>query len=313
MTRQRQQKKDIDGVFLLNKPLGLSSNAALQAVKRAYGARKAGHTGSLDPLATGMLPICFGEATKFSQYLLDADKCYRVTACLGTQTTTGDAEGSALSQIDNVNIARAQLEQAIAKFIGPIQQIPPMYSALKHQGQPLYKLARQGITVERKSRQVTIAKIDLLATDGQTFDCEVECSKGTYIRTLIEDIGLALGVGAYVSSLHRVYTKPYQEQSMLTLEQLQSYAEEQPQQLMTHLLPLDSMLGSLDALCLDQAMTLKIRNGQGIAQSSDYRQGLIRLLDHRQCFIGLGEVLSDGSIVPKRLVRQTQDHEHIDL
>lgn len=305
MTSQRQQKKDINGVLLLDKPLGLSSNAALQAVKKAYAARKAGHTGSLDPLATGMLPICFGEATKFSQYLLDANKRYRVSACLGTQTTTGDAEGSILSRVDNVNISRQQLEEVIAKFIGPICQVPPMYSALKHKGQPLYKLARQGINVERPSRQVTIIDIELLASEGLHFECVVDCSKGTYIRTLIEDIGQALGVGAHVSALHRVHTEPYNDYSMHSLEEIQSIAKDQPEELLTRLLPLDSMLGSMVEISLDEAMTAKIRHGQGIQRNGE-PQGLVRLLDYCQRFIGLGEVLADGSIVPKRLLRQTQ-------
>src|SRR5690606_17073531 len=203
----------------------ITSNGALQTVKRLFAAAKAGHTNSLDPLATGMLPICFGEATKFSQFLLDADKSYRVTARLGVTTETGDADGEVV-ETRPVTATPAEIEAALMRFLGPIEQIPSMYSAIKHEGQPLYKLARQGITVERKPRQVTIRRLALLSVDGDDVSFEVDCTKGTYVRSLVEDLGAALGCGGHVTVLHRLSAGPYPASEMLTLDELGALKDE---------------------------------------------------------------------------------------
>ena len=213
-------KRDVNGILLLDKPKGLSSNAALQQVKRLYCARKAGHTGSLDPLASGMLPICFGKATKMSQQWLNADKIYHVRAQLGIQTTTGDAEGSIVAEKAVPDLTPKIIEQTLNRFRGEIQQVPPMYSALKHQGQPLYKLARRGITIERLPRAVIIHHLSLLSYENHQLELQVHCSKGTYIRTLIEDIGEALHCGAHVVELRRLSVGNFSAEQMISLEQL---------------------------------------------------------------------------------------------
>src|SRR3990167_10000985 len=213
----RMPRFDINGILLLDKPLGLSSNSALQKVKNLFQAKKAGHTGSLDPLATGLLPICFGEATKFSQYWLDSDKTYRVRAKLGVRTTTSDAEGDIVFQSEVPHFTLADIEKQMAIFRGDIQQVPSMYSALKHEGQPLYKLARRGIEIERPARPITIYRFDLLRYANEALEMEVHCSKGTYIRTLIDDLGQALGVGAHVIALHRIQVGLFTASRMVAL------------------------------------------------------------------------------------------------
>ena len=224
--RVRTPRRAVHGVLLLDKPLGLSSNDALQKVKRLYRAEKAGHTGTLDPLASGLLPLCFGAATKFSQISLDADKRYTATLQLGVTTSTADAEGAVLLTRD-VNVTREQMEQACARFTGPIHQVPPMHSALKRDGKPLYEYARAGIEVEREARQVTIYRIDILGGHDDVWTLDVRCSKGTYIRTLAEDIGEALGCGAHLSGLRRTGSGPLTLDAALTLEQLVLMTEKQ--------------------------------------------------------------------------------------
>src|SRR5579862_9142002 len=214
-------KRQIHGILLLDKPLGMTSNAALQKVKRLFNAKKAGHTGSLDPLATGMLPICFGEATKFSQFLLESDKCYQVEAKLGVKTRTGDAEGEVIAVKPVMDLTCERLEAVLSQFVGQIQQIPPMYSALKIQGKPLYELARQGIEIPREARSVQIYRLQLIDFQAETLKFEVQCSKGTYVRTLVEDIGELLGCGAHVSALRRTVVLPYNEIKMYTLDALE--------------------------------------------------------------------------------------------
>ena len=228
MARRRNRGRSVNGIFLLNKPLGLSSNQALQRVKNLFDANKAGHTGSLDPLATGVLPICLGEATKFSQFLLDSDKHYRSTFTLGVRTETGDCDGTVRQEQDASTVTEAQIEIAIEAFRGDILQIPSMYSALKHNGQPLYKLARQGIEVEREARPVTIFKYNILGFrpgPKAELDVEVHVSKGTYVRSLAEDLGNALGCGAHVSALHRNIAGPFTDADTMTLEELQKLRE----------------------------------------------------------------------------------------
>ncbi len=220
-------KKLIDGVLVLDKPLGITSNRALQQVKHLFQAAKAGHTGSLDPLATGVLPICFGKSTKIAQSLLDADKTYVVTAKLGVVTDTSDAEGQIISEHAVPEFSQQQILQAIAKFTGSIQQVPSMFSALKHKGQPLYKLARKGLVIERPPRNITVYQFLLLEQTHDTLTCEIKCSKGTYIRTLIDDLGKELGCGAHVSALRRTQAGPYSIDQAVPLEQLLALKEQQ--------------------------------------------------------------------------------------
>lgn len=223
----RVNKRDIHGILLLDKPKGISSNAALQIVKRLFKAKKAGHTGSLDPLATGLLPICFGKATKSSHILLEADKHYQTTARLGIKTDTGDAEGNMIAESPVPDLTIADLEKVLDRFRGPISQIPSMFSALKHQGQPLYKLARQGITIERQAREITIKNLTLLELKGNTLRLDIHATKGTYVRTLVEDIGEALGCGAHVIELRRLGSGPYTADQMLSVEILEHILEKE--------------------------------------------------------------------------------------
>ena len=221
MSRRRRQKgRNLNGILVLDKPQGLTSNGCLQEVKRLFEANKAGHTGSLDPLATGVLPVCFGEATKISQFLLNSDKRYRTKIKLGIRTDTGDSQGKLISQSDNSQISKKEVERALKQFEGDIEQIPPMYSALKHNGQPLYKLARQGKQIERKARPVSIYNIELLGLDGTELELDISCSKGTYIRTIADDLGEALGCGAHVFELRRLQAGVFVEQDSVSMEEL---------------------------------------------------------------------------------------------
>lgn len=295
-------KKNINGIFLLNKPLNMTSNHALQRVKRLFGAKKAGHTGSLDPLATGMLPICFGEATKFSQFLLESDKCYQVTAKLGEKTTTGDAEGEVILARSIPPISREQLDQVLSLFVGAQQQIPPMFSAVKFQGKPLYELARQGIEIERQSRTVTIYELELIAFTSDTLRLNVRCSKGTYIRTLVEDIGEKLGCGAHVIELHRSVVSPYQSASMMTLADLEA---EDANILEQYLLPMETSVASFPAIELSASAVFYIQTGQSIVVPGISASGWVRLIANDARFLGVGEILEDGRIAPRRLINQS--------
>lgn len=296
-------RKNINGFLLLNKPIGISSNQALTEVKKLFRAKKAGHTGSLDPLASGMLPICFGEATKFSQYLLEADKEYYVEVKLGVRTTTGDAEGSIVATKPVPENIAVNLEQALNNFRGEIEQIPSMYSALKFKGRPLYEYARQGIEIERASRKVLIKELQLISCEQDRLVMVVKCSKGTYIRTLIEDIGEFLGTGAYVSALCRTNVEPYTDKGMITLEQLQELAAD-PESLEQLLLPIDSALSNWPQLELSEALTYYIKQGQPIIVPKAPTNGLVRLISNRNSFIGVGEILLDGRVAPRRLVAE---------
>ncbi len=313
MAKQSSRFRDVDGIVLLDKPQGLSSNQALQRVRHLFKAAKAGHTGSLDPLATGVLPLCFGEATKFSQHLLDADKVYLTRAQLGIQTDTGDAEGQPVSERPVPELSEALLEDVLARFRGAIEQIPPMYSALKHQGRPLYKLAREGLEVARPARPVQIYALDLLAWGADFFELRVRCSKGTYIRTLVEDIGNVLGCGAHVTLLRREQSAGFSLEQSLTLEQLQTLAAacetavdgtSQWEALDRHLLPVDASLQNFATISLDCAQTHSILQGQMVRIPPGEPTGLIRLLDSAGRFIGLGEVMGD-QVKPHRLLRAT--------
>jgi tRNA pseudouridine55 synthase len=294
----RRPKKNISGVLLLDKPIGYSSNQALQKIKLLYQAAKAGHTGTLDPLATGLLPLCFGEATKFAHFLTDADKVYIATLKFGITTNTGDAEGEVLS-VKDVNFSKTQLEQGCSQFVGVISQIPPMYSALKHEGKAMYEYARAGVEIERAARIITIHNIEINAFDQDMATITVKCSKGTYIRTLAEDIGAQLGCGAHLIGLRRTATANYQISQAITLEQFEAMS---PAQRALLLLPADSAVQHLPAITLDADSTFYLQQGQAIWQSGAVPQGLIRLYNEQHEFLGLGEQQSDGKIAPKRLI-----------
>lgn len=299
-----QSKRDLNGILLLDKPLTLSSNQALTIVKKLFSAKKAGHTGSLDPLATGMLPICFGEATKFSQFLLEADKSYYVEATLGIRTETGDAEGAVVAKRPiPKNIKEGLLEQVLERFKGEIAQVPSMYSALKFQGKPLYYYARQGIEIDRPHRMVNIKSLELLECTDERFIITVTCSKGTYIRTLVEDIGEALGCGAFVSLLRRTAVMPYEQDKMFALSEIEDESKNNPSQMDARLLPIDSALRGWPEVTLTESMTFYMKQGQSVTVSRTPTSGFVRLVTQNGDFIGVGEATSDGRLAPRRLVR----------
>lgn len=306
MSVSRPLKRIVNGILLLDKPIGISSNAALQKIKYLYSAHKAGHTGSLDLLATGMLPICFGEATKVSQFLLDADKRYFVVAKLGVVTNTGDAEGEVIVEQPVPALTEQLLETVLAKFRGSLQQVPSMFSALKHQGKPLYELARQGITIERPARPIQITELTLLNRTESTLTMEVACSKGTYIRTLVEDIGQALGCGAYVIELRRISVSGYNTKAMLTLQQLEVIKQQNPDNFsaLDHLLlPISSAVQHWPALIISEAATYYIQRGQPIIVPKAPTKGWVALYRYdKNHFLGMGEILDDGRVAPRRLI-----------
>ncbi|MEE4377398.1 MAG: tRNA pseudouridine(55) synthase TruB [Candidatus Competibacteraceae bacterium] len=295
------RNRSVNGILLLDKPSGLSSNAALQVVKRLYCARKAGHTGSLDPLASGMLPICLGEATKFAGFLLDANKRYRFACQLGVVTDTGDAEGEVVSTRAVPSLTQATVADALAQLTGDIQQLPPMYSALKHQGQRLYKLARQGQVVERQPRPVTIHSLNLLSLEGDRIECEVHCSKGTYVRTLAADLGELLSCGAHVVALRRVGVEPYDGNAMMSLDELEKPAEQGYAALDALLLPLDSALAGWPVVHVSEDMATGLSHGQSVRLECAAQQGPVRLY-HAERFLGVGEISADERVKPRRLI-----------
>ncbi len=297
----KRQKRDISGVVLLDKPLGLSSNQAMQRVKHLYQAEKAGHTGSLDPLATGLLPICLGEATKFANFLLDADKSYLATVKLGITTTSADAEGEIIAQ-KPVNVTLQQVESVLHQFIGDIEQTPPIYSALKVDGKPLYAYARAGQEVEIKSRYVSIHQIHLEHFEADELVFTVTCSKGTYIRTLAQDIGAKLGCGAHLKGLRRLTSGTFDLQDALPLEVLSELSLEE---LDAKLLPIDIKIQHLPKLTLNAEQTDIIQHGQAIKPNQEIIfNEFIRLYDMSGEFIGLAQKQADGKLHPKRLLRQ---------
>lgn len=290
--------------MLLDKPAGITSNQALQRVRRCLDARKAGHTGSLDPLATGLLPLCFGESTKVSGFLLDADKRYRVRARFGVRTDTGDAEGRVLERREVPGIDQDALRSACAGFTGEIEQIPPMYSALKHNGERLYRIARAGGEVERAPRPVCIHELRLVALDDDsaaTF--EVHCSKGTYIRTLVEDIGDVLGIGGHVEALRRTALGPLDAgHELISLERIEAAAQEGGEAVEAFLRPTDLALGDWPAISLTRDMAHFVRQGQAVRVPSTPPADWLRLYDADGVFIGMGVALADGRVGPKRLM-----------
>ncbi|MFW1459705.1 tRNA pseudouridine(55) synthase TruB [Vibrio parahaemolyticus] len=306
---RRRKGRPINGVILLDKPTGISSNDALQKVKRIYFAEKAGHTGALDPLATGMLPICLGEATKFSQFLLDSDKRYRVIAKLGERTNTSDSDGEVV-ETRPVDVTLEKLEACIEKFRGESDQVPSMFSALKYQGKPLYEYARKGIEVPRESRKITVYEIILHRFEGDEVEMEVHCSKGTYIRTIVDDLGEMLGCGAHVTMLRRTAVAKYPYEKMVTLEQLnelleQAHREEiAPRELLDPLLmPMDTAVEDLPEVNLIPELADMVQHGQSVQVLGAPEQGALRLtMGEERLFIGVGEMNDDGKIAPKRLV-----------
>ncbi len=286
----------VDGVLLLNKPVGITSNAALQKAKWLLNAKKAGHTGTLDPFADGLLPLCFGEATKFSAYLLDADKRYRAVVQLGVTTTTGDPEGEVLDTRE-VAVDRDDIAAVLPRFTGEIEQIPPMYSALKHQGRPLYEYARAGIEIERSPRRVHIRTLDLIECAPPRVVLDVQCSAGTYIRTLAQDMGAALGCGAHLTALTRTTAGGFVLDQAHTLAQLESLDVSQRPAL---LLPADCLVAHLPAVQLDAAGAQALCQGRSVAHPETHA-GLTRVYTGQEIFLGLADA-NDGQLVPRRLI-----------
>jgi len=298
--QEKRIKRDVSGVLLLDKPVGITSNAALQQSKRLYRAAKAGLTGILDPMASGLLPLCFGEATKFAQFPTDADKSYDLVMQLGVTTDTGDREGQVLTQ-QTPNASLADVERAVTHFSGVILQTPPMYSALKHQGQPLYKYARQGIEIERKPREVTLYRIALTDFKGDCVSLSVDCSKGTYIRVLAEDIGHLLGCGAHLTALRRTRVGNFSLCDAIPLDNLEALTETEREQ---KLMPIDCLLETLPAVQLEQEASFYLRQGQGIWMPKLQVHQRYKVYDDKHTLIGVAVVDGEGKLAPKRLVVQ---------
>ncbi|WP_457943641.1 tRNA pseudouridine(55) synthase TruB [Vreelandella alkaliphila] len=298
---RRRRGLPVNGVLLLDKPKGISSNHALQRVRRLFEAQKAGHTGTLDPMATGLLPICLGEATKFSAHLLEADKMYRTRVELGVITDTGDAEGTVIERREVPRLTAGDVESVLARFHGEIDQVPPMYSALKHQGKKLYELAREGKHVERAARRVSVYDARLLAFEGTAFEIEVSCSKGTYIRTLAEDIGHALGCGAHISQLRRLKTGPFTDDAMWTLEGLEALADQATRE--AELMPADVLVDHLPSLTVDETAYGRLAHGQSASLAIGVLEpDTLARLYYAETFIGLGVVKGAQEVAPKRLL-----------
>lgn len=301
MPRRRRKGRELNGLLLLDKPAGITSNSALQKAKKLFNAAKAGHTGSLDPLATGLLVICFGRATKISDYLLTADKHYQVTLKLGVTTDSGDADGKITTQQDASSITDDAIDQNTQSLTGDIEQIPPMYSALKHQGTRLYELARQGKEVERQPRKVKIYQFELIKRGQDLLHMHVHCSKGTYIRTLVEDLGKQLGCGAHVVELRRTGLGPFVNPQLHTLLELEEHAQTGPAVLDEVLMPIDSALQAWPAMSFEENLMEYIRNGHPVWVPKSPANGVVRIYDANDQFFGLGTILEDGRIAPKRL------------
>ena len=296
----KRVQRTVNGLLLLDKPAGITSNGALQRVKRLLRVKKAGHTGSLDPAATGMLPLCFGEATKVCAFLLDADKTYRVTARLGQATDTGDADGSVIREAEVPELSFAGWKEVVAGFVGNIEQVPPMYSALKKDGKRLYELARQGQEVEREPRPVRIYEIALLEAKGRRLTFRVRCSKGTYVRTLVEDIARAAGTVAFTASLHREQVGDFVSADMVSLAEAERLAEDGPERLDQALLPVDRALAGWDEARLSADEADRFLHGQAIS-SEPAGVGMVRVYGPRARFLGVAERDPRGELSPRRV------------
>jgi tRNA pseudouridine55 synthase len=303
VTQVKRIRRPIDGILLLDKPQGMSSNQALQRVKYLYQAEKAGHTGSLDPLATGLLPICLGEATKYSQHLLDANKVYRTRMRLGQKTTTADAEGDITQECAVPFFDDATIEKVLAQFRGTIQQIPSMYSALKKDGKPLYELARQGIEIAREPRTIQIYRLELLRVEPLYWELEVACSKGTYIRNLVEDIGDALGCGAHVSELRRIASGCFTLDEQLSLPYLQDLAEQGMAPLDALLLPAWAAIADKPKVTVTDNTAYYLLHGNPVHVNHLPKNEDVLIFDEQQRFLGLGCMNDDGLLAPKRLLK----------
>lgn len=302
MGKRRRKGRNINGIVVLDKARGLSSNAALQEVKRIYDACKAGHTGSLDPLATGVLPLCLGEATKVSQFLLNSDKKYRARVKLGVRTDSGDSEGQVIESCDEFSLDRKTVEKALHSFEGEIDQIPPMHSALKVNGVPLYKLARKGETIEREPRRVKVYSIELTEFGADELELEIACSKGTYIRTIADDLGQLLQCGAHIIALRRTQAGVFTEQDCVDVESLRAEKESSGfDQIDQHLIPMDAAIADLPEVILPGITASCIKNGQPVLVRHLPEEGLVRLYEEEQ-FIGIGCINEDGMVAPRRLV-----------
>ena len=298
---EKSRAQHIDGLLLLNKPSGITSNRALQIVKRLLRAKKAGHTGSLDPAATGMLPLCFGEATKVCAYLLGADKTYRVTARLGVATDTGDADGQTVATAAIPGLSAPDWEGLLNEFHGQSSQIPPMYSALKKDGKRLYELARKGQTVERQPRAITVLDIKLLEYAGTRLVFRVRCSKGTYVRTLVEDIARRAGTLAHTARLHREALGPFSSAEMLDMATIEDIAKDSPSALAESLIAPDVALSGFPGVSLDETDGERFSGGQAVPVASDSGSGLARVYGVRNRFLGVGELSGEGWLAPRRV------------
>lgn len=300
---KRKKGRNLSGIVLLDKPVGITSNKALQRVKTLFNAQKAGHTGSLDPIATGLLPICLGDATKISQFLLSADKTYLAGLKLGIKTSSGDADGDVIQSrpVDIKN--REQIEQALQRYKGTIEQIPPMHSAIKKNGVPLYKLAHQGIEIEREPRTVTVYDLQLVSFDEAELQIRVHCSKGTYIRTLADDIGEDLGCGAHICHLRREQVGPFTNGPMYAIEELEEMATQGYEVLDQVLLPIDKGLMQWPGINLTGDAAFYIQQGQPVFVPKVTERGFVRLYLQDKEFLGVGQILEDGRVAPKRLMK----------
>ena len=294
-------RRKVAGIVLVDKPSGVSSNRALQTVKRLFAAEKAGHTGSLDPLATGMLPVCLGSATKIAGLLLDARKSYRVTAAFGVATDTGDAEGQVIAESPAPARSREDVEAVLTRFVGSSEQVPPMYSALKHRGRRLYSLARRGEEVERRARAITIHSLELEAIAWATIRFRVECSKGTYVRTLVTDLAREIGTVGHVTALRRLAVGPYSETQMLAIDRLEALAAEGFEKLDRTLLPADTALAGWPTVVLNAEQARRLGHGQRVPADASWPAGRVRLYGPDEDFLGVGNVLASGELESQRL------------
>jgi tRNA pseudouridine55 synthase len=303
LAKQRRRKgRSVSGIIVLDKAVGLSSNMALQEVKWLFEANKAGHTGSLDPLATGVLPLCLGEATKVSQFLLNSDKRYRARIKLGIRTDSADSEGQVIAECDEVNVSREQVEQALQSFKGETQQIPPMHSALKVDGVPLYKLAREGKTISREARSICVYELELTDFQGDEIELEITCSKGTYIRTIADDLGQDLGCGAHIIALRRLQAGAFTEADCVSTDALREVKEKHGMdRLDQNLIPMDRAIEDLPEVNLPSIAASQFKNGQSVLVRHLPEEGLVRLYEEEQ-FIGIGCIDDDGKVAPKRLI-----------
>lgn len=302
MPKRSCKARDVSGILLLDKQAGVTSNQALQQIKKLFAAAKAGHTGSLDPLATGMLPVCLGSATRLSSYLLNSEKCYTVCGELGLATDTGDSEGEVIQEDHRPSVSLAKIVSTLEMFAGEIEQIPPMYSALKHKGRRLYELARRGIEVERTPRRVHISSITLVRYQWPQLVFTVSCSKGTYIRTLVQDFAIKLGTCGHVHALHRNAVLPFREEQMLDLPMIRRRAEEGFSRLDELLLPADGALADWPRIVMSDAKRSQLVHGQPVEAEPQWPRTRVRLYSSSESFFGIGEVLVEGKLVPRKIL-----------